>query len=150
MARSAPDLMAALKVLGGPDGYDRKAWSWILPPPRRRGLKDYRVGYVLDSPLASCTPEVRSVLESSLSRLERTGAQLRPGWPPGYNLDEALNTYLFLLAAFTFSTEGKESQDRDRQDYQHNSNPFAAGALSSYADWQQQHFRQLAFRDLWQ
>jgi amidase len=150
MARSAPDLIAALKLLGGPDGYNRKAWSWNLPPPRKRTLKDFRVGYVLDSPLASPISEVRPVLDRALSLLERTGAQLRPGWPPGYDLNEALNTYLFLLGAFTFSTEGKAAQEQERQQYQQqNRNPFAAGALSSHADWQQQHFRQLAFRDLW-
>lgn len=151
MARSAPDLMAALKVLGGPDGYDRKAWSWNLPPPRKHALKQFRVGYVLDSPLASPTSEVRPVLERAVSALERSGAQLRPGWPHGYNFGDAYNTYTFLLAAFNFSTEGKDAQESDRRNYQQNpENPFAAGALSSYADWQQQHFRQLAFRAMWQ
>ena len=79
MARSAPDLMAALKVLGGPDGYERKAWSWNLPPPRRHALKEFRVGYVLDSPMASPTSEVRRLLERTISALERAGSQLRPG-----------------------------------------------------------------------
>jgi amidase len=73
MARSAPDLMAALKVLGGPEGYQRKAWSWSLPPPRKRALKEFRVGYVLDSALASPTSEVRPLLERTISVLERTG-----------------------------------------------------------------------------
>jgi len=86
MARSAPDLIAALKVLGGPDGYKRKAWSWNLPPPRKHALKEFRVGYVLDSPMASPTSEVRPLLERTISALERAGAQLRPGWPPRYNL----------------------------------------------------------------
>jgi amidase len=58
---------------------------------------------------------------------------------------------MFLLAAFTFSTEGKEAQASDRKRFeQMPGDPFAAGALSSYADWQQHHFRQLSFRALWQ
>ena len=151
MARSAADLMEALTVLGGPEGYDRKAWSWNLPPPRKRTLKEFRVGYVLDSPMASPTSEVRPLLERAIQVLERTGVQLRPGWPPRYDLSEAFNTYMFLLGAFTLSTEGKEAQESDRKRYQENpGNPFAAGALSSYADWQQQRFRQLSFRAMWQ
>lgn len=151
MARSAPDLLAALKVLGGPEGYERKAWSWNLPPPRKRALKDFRIGYVLDSPMASPTSEVRPLLQRVISVLEGKGAQMRPGWPPGYNLSEALNNYMFLLAAFTFSTEGAQAQDTDRKLYQQNpSHPFATGALASFADWQRQHLRQLAFRAMWQ
>ena len=68
MARSASDLKAALEVLGGPEGYDRRAWSWTLPPPRKGALKEFRIGYVLNSPLAPPTSEVRSVLESALLR----------------------------------------------------------------------------------
>ena len=151
MARNAADLMAAVKVMGGPEGYKRKAWSWALPPPRKRALREFRIGYVLDSPLASPTSEVRPLLDRAISVLQRTGAQLRPGWPPGYDLSEAYSNYMFLLSAFTFSTEGKEAQEGDRQKYRQNPrNPFAAGALSSYADWQQHHFRQLSFRAMWQ
>jgi amidase len=150
MARSASDLRAALEVLGGPDGYNRKAWSWTLPPPRKRSLKDFRIGYVLDSPMAAPTSEVRPVLEHTIAVLERTGAQLQPGWPPEYNLSDAVANYTFLLSAFLFSVEGKEAQERDRKQYQQNPPPFAAGALSSYADWQQQHFKQLGYRALWQ
>ena len=152
MARSATDLMTALRVLGGPVGYERAAWSWRLPATEKRSLKDFRVGYVIDSPLASPTSEVRPVLERAIAAIERSGAQVREGWPPGYNLNEALNTYLYLLAAFTFSTESKEDQERDRKQYegQQGGNAFAAGSLSSFSDWQQQHFKQLAARALWQ
>ncbi len=151
MARSAPDLLAALKVLGGPEGYERKAWSWNLPPPRKRALKEFRIGYVLDSPMASPTSEVRSSLERAISMLERKGARLEAGWPPGYELSEAFNNYLFLLAAFTFSTEDRQAQESDRERYQQNlSNSFAAGALTSYAEWQKRHLRQLSFRAMWQ
>jgi len=151
MARSAADLMAALKILGGPEGYERKAWSWTLPPPRKRTLKEFRVGYVLDSPLASPTSEVRPQLEHAIEALQRAEAQVQPGWPPGYDLSDALKTYMFLLGAFSFSTEPKEAQESDRQNFRNSSeNPYVTGALSSFADWQQQHFRQLAFRAMWQ
>ena len=150
MARSARDLMAALGILGGPDGYDRKAWSWTLPPPRRRVLKEFRIGYMLDSPLAMPTSEVRPVLERVISALERAGAHPQPGWPAGYDLNAALENYMFLLGAFSFAEEGKDQQEAERkQDEQHPS-PYGAGALSSYAQWQQRRFSQLAARAVWQ
>lgn len=151
MARSAPDLMAALKVLGGPQGYERQAWSWRLPPPRRHALKEFRVGYVLDSPMAPPTSDVRPLLERVISALEAKSAQLHPGWPPRYNLAEAFDNYMFLLAAFTFSTEGEQDQETDRRRYQQmTANPYAAGVRASFADWQRQHLRQLALRAIWQ
>ncbi len=150
MARSAADLAAALRILGGPEGYDAKAWSWTLPPPRRRALKEFRVGYVLESPLAEPTSEVRPVLERVLAALTEAGAQLKPGWPAGYNLNAAFETYMFLLAAFNFSTEPKAQQEAERKNWEKTPSPFGAGALSSYADWQQRHFAQLAARAAWQ
>jgi amidase len=150
LARSPRDLTTALKILGGPEGYGRKAWSWTLPPPRTRALKEFRVGYMLDSPMANPTSEVRPVLDHALSVIQRTGAQLHVGWPPRYSLSEAFDNYMFLLGAFNFSVEGKQEQESDRKKYQQRSSSFGAGAFSSYADWQQQHFRQLAARALWQ
>jgi amidase len=69
MARSAADLLAALNVLGGPEGWDAKAWKWALPPARRHSLREFRVGYVLDDPIAPPTPEVRAVLERVVESL---------------------------------------------------------------------------------
>src|SRR5580658_6475155 len=52
MARSAGDLLAAMKVLGGPDGWDAKALKWEMPAARAASLKEFRVGYVIDDPIA--------------------------------------------------------------------------------------------------
>jgi amidase len=108
MARSARDLAAALDLLGGPDGYDKKAWSWKMPAPRRRRLKDYRVGFVMDDPMAPPTSEVKPVLERALAALERAGVQVRAGWPSGYELNQAAYTDQFLLSAFNFTQEPAE------------------------------------------
>jgi len=150
MARSAADLMAALAILGGPDGYDRKAWSWTLPPQRKRALKEFRIGYMLESPMAMPTSEVRPVLERVITSLERAGAQLQPGWPAGYDLNAAFESYMFLLGAFSFASEGKEQQEAERKRHEQNPSPYGAGALSSYAQWQQRRFSQLAARAVWQ
>ncbi len=90
LARSASDLLAALKILGGPAGWDAKAWKWQMPEPRARSLKDFRVGYVIDDPIAPPTPEVKALMENAIDRLGRAGAQMKPGWPEGLKPAELL------------------------------------------------------------
>ncbi len=150
MARSADDLLAALKVLGGPVGWDTKAWKWELPPPRGRSLKDFRVGYVLDDPMAPPTPEVKAVLEKAIQSLDRVGTKLKPGWPPGVSVPDLLKDYLFLLQAFTFSVASPDEQETQRKGFANSRSPEALAALSSFADWQKQNLRRLQFRGQWQ
>ncbi|MBV8072697.1 MAG: hypothetical protein JO270_22525, partial [Acidobacteriaceae bacterium] len=149
MARSARDLMAALELLGGPDEYDQKAWSWKLPPSRKRTLKDFRVGFVVESALAMPSSDVKPLLERAVTAVERAGAQLKPGWPPQYKLEEALENYQFLLGAFIFSTSSKEEQQQRLQRMSANT-PFGAGYRASHVDWLQQRFTQLSYRAMWQ
>jgi amidase len=150
MARSAGDLLAALKVLGGPVGWDAKAWKWELPPPRGQNLREFRVGYVLDDPIAPPTPEVGAVLEKVIQSLDRAGTKLRPGWPPGVQAPELLRNYLFLLQAFAFSVASPEEQQARRKELAESQSPEASAALSSFADWQRQNFRRLQSRAQWQ
>jgi amidase len=162
LARSAADLLEALKILGGPAGWDARAWKWQLPEPRARSLRDFRVGYVLDDPIAPPTPEVRALLEKAIETLGRAGARLKPGWPPGVQPAEMLGNYFFHLGAFLNSTAPPEEQARMLKQFSsadpaamqpgnaQPANPQAAGALSSFAAWQAQNFRRLAFRAQWQ
>ncbi len=115
MARSAADLHEALKILGGPSGYDAKAWKWQLPAPRATSLKNFRVGYVIDDPIAPPTPEMKPLLEKTITALDRAGAQLKPGWPSGFKIQSLLETYKFLLFAFFFSVAPPEAQEAQRK-----------------------------------
>lgn len=148
MARSAADLLAALKVLGGPIAWNAKAWNWTMPEPRARTLKDFRVGYVIDDPISPPAPEVKALLESVIQRLERAGAKLTPGWPATIKPADQLACYLFMLDAFLFSTSPPEERERLRKIFADRTEQ--SGALASFADWQQQNFRRLSFRARWQ
>ena len=150
MARSAADLMTALNVLGGPAGWDAKAWTWKLPPARSASLKGFRVGYVLDDPIAPLSSDVKSVLQKLLQQLERSGVKLRAGWPAGFRATEMLNNYLFHLFAFLYSVSPPDQQETQRREFAGSSGMEAKGSLSSFADWQRQNFRRLAFRAEWQ
>ena len=150
LARSAQDLLAALKILGGPTGWDAKAWKWQMPEPRARSLKDFRVGYVIDDPIAPPTPEVKALLENAIEKLGRAGAKMKPGWPEGFKPAELLANYMFMLEAFLFSTAPPEEQERLRKTAGDMVAGKNSGAMSSFAGWQQQNFRRLAYRAQWQ
>lgn len=150
MARSASDLLAALKILGGPEGWDARAWKWELPPARHQRLKDFRVGYVIDDPIAPQAPEVAAVLQKAIDALGRAGAQLQPGWPVGLQPKALLNTYVYMLMAFTASMAPVSEQSAQREKPADPSDPFQAGSLATYSEWQRANLRRLAYRAQWQ
>lgn len=150
MARSAGDLLAALRVLGGPVGWEAKAWKWELPPARGQSLKEFRVGYVLDDPIAPTAPEVRAVLEKVIENVGRAGATIKPGWPASFQPSALLNTYLYMLFAFEISMSPPEAQEEQRKKFEEMAGPAAAGALTSFTHWQAQNLERVRFRARWQ
>ena len=149
MGRSAQDLLAALKVVGGPVGWDAKAWKWELPPPRANNLRDFRVGYVIDDSISPPTREVAAVLGNAIEALGRAGVQLKPGWPARLQPREMDSTYLYMLGAFTSSMTPEDAQGRE-QTPGDTGDPFAAGARATFREWQQMNIRRVAYRGQWQ
>jgi amidase len=150
MARNAQDLLAAMKVLGGPEGADAKAWKWELPASRAQRLRDFRVGYILDDPIAPPAPDVRAILENTIENLRRAGVQLKPGWPAGFDLRPLLETYRYILYAIFISRSPEPVKKSLREEFERTAGPEAAAKLSSLTDWQEQIMRRLQFRALWQ
>jgi amidase len=149
LARSAEDLLAALRFLGGPADYAAKAWKWELPPARHENLREFRVGYVLDDPYCPVTPETKAVLENTIRKLEKAGATLKQGWPAGVKIEELNRNYIFHLVAFLFSVETPEQQEAERKEAAASGKEMPPG-LASFADWQQQNLRRLGYRAQWQ
>lgn len=148
LARSAEDLLAALRFLGGPADYSAKAWKWELPASRHESLREFRVGYVLDDPYCPVTPETKAVMENTIQRLEKAGAKLKPGWPAGFKIEELCENYKFHLDAFMFSVAPADQQEAERKEGA--ANGKTPPGLTSFADWQQQNFRRLGYRAQWQ
>jgi amidase len=150
MARSAKDLLAALKVLAGPEGWDAKAWKWELPAPRAQALRDFRVGYVLDDPIAPPAPEVKPVLEKTIENLRRAGVRLKPGWPKGFAPAPMLEIYRYMLYAIFISRSPDPVKKSLRDEFERIAGPAAAEALGSLPYWQEQLLRRLEYRAQWQ
>jgi amidase len=144
MARSARDLLLALEVLGGADADGAKAWRWRLPPPRHRRLQDFRVGCVIDDPVAPIASDIRERYEDMLSALIDAGVKPERGWPAGVDLQAAARTYGYLLMSFV-------TADLTEKD---NAGPADVGEkagvqASGHARWLRETLRRLAFRAIW-
>jgi amidase len=150
MARTADDLEAALRVLAGPEPPASLAWRWSLPPARRQTLRDFRVGYVLEDPAVPVSGETKAVLESAVRACEKAGATLHVGWPADFRFQELLDIYHFHLGAFDFSVMPQGRQEGVRPKLEKRSDFYAQGALSSFAAWQSQNMKRLAYRARWQ
>ena len=151
MARTAEDLEAALRGLGGPESPDSVAYSWKLPAPRRERLRGFRIGYVLEDPAVPVSSEIKPALESAIRALEKAGAKVYPGWPSGFSFQELLSTFMFMLGAFMFSVAPPAEQERQRAELAgRKDDPRAEGALADFGSWQSRNLRRLAFRALWQ
>jgi amidase len=110
MARSAADLLLALRALGGPEREDAVAYSWRLPPARRARLGEFRVGYALDHPACPVVPEVREVLEAAIEKLRRAGLRAELGWPDGVDPVGQFRTYEYLVSMVAFGPNLDESR----------------------------------------
>ena len=97
LARSAADLRLALGVLGGPDTENSIAYSWNLPPARKKSIREYKLRYVLDHPLCPVTAEVKERLRAGVDTLRKGGAQLEEGFPDSIDVAGQYKTYLHLL-----------------------------------------------------
>jgi amidase len=108
LARSAEDLRIALRVVAGPEGQLAKSYTWRLPAPRHTRLRDYRVGFVLDHPIAPVASEIKSALTSVVDAIARAGATVKEGWPDGVDPAAQFENFGFHLHSF-FAKQLKDS-----------------------------------------
>ena len=89
------------------------------------------------------------MLESAVRACERAGATIREGWPQGFRFQELLDTYLFLLGSIIFSLTPPAQRSDAQAQLNTRQERFVKGALSGFADWQQENMKRLAYRALW-
>jgi amidase len=133
LARSVPDLRAALVTTAGPDGPAAGSYSWRLAPPRHQRLRDYRVGFVLDDPACPVSTEITDLLSRTIDRLAAAGATVTEGWPEGVNPAAAYESFGYHVQLF-LALQGA-------------GDPSAAGPLEAFVE--HEHHR-IAVRAAWQ
>jgi amidase len=109
LGRAPADLRAALRATAGPEGSAARAYRWMLPPPRRTRLRDFRVGVVLDDRSIPVSGEVGAALSDAVDALARSGATVVTGWPSGIDPSRQAGSFGFqarLFFAFQQGTAG--------------------------------------------
>jgi len=151
LARSAGDLLEAMRVLGGPAGDAARAYRWSLPEPRQKRLRDFRIGYVIDDQYAKPSSDVLAVLEAAVRGLEKAGAKLEPGWPAGVQPEAQLRNYMYLLSSDINGRLPPGQLEQMRPAYQANpKDPWNAAPFGSHARWVEETDRRYAARAIWQ
>lgn len=149
LARSADDLMAAMKLLGGPRGDEAKAYSWKLPEPRGKRLSDYRIRYVIDDPVCPVVPEVKERLAAAVDSLRKAGAKVEEGWPEGIDPKKQIEDYIYLLFAALQASFPMNKRLDDLSDVKLVA-IFSKAMKATNAEVQEKELERMAARQAWQ
>ena len=112
LARSPDDLKLALDIIGGPDQYESTAFTWKMPKPRHRKLKDYRIGYIVDEPLCPLNQDVQHVLRVVMDQIAEKVASANEGWPSV--VDPAEQFHLFKLLRYGDKAAQLKDEDLEK------------------------------------
>jgi amidase len=150
LSRTATDLALAMSVLGGPAGDEASAWSWHMPAPRQKRLRDFHIGYMLEDSNVPISAELGSLHENLLSALGRAGAKLAPGWPAGIDPAAEWKTYQYLFRSRFSGNPSKEQLEAFRKRLEANPDDVtAAVAVEPHSRWLAETRRQVRSRTLW-
>jgi amidase len=98
IARSAPDIEAALRVIAGPDAGEDRAWRVELPAPRCKSLKGARIAILRGPDYAPVDTELLSAQQRVADALVRAGARVAEAQPEEFgDWREHYRLYLHLL-----------------------------------------------------
>lgn len=101
LARSADDLDLALSVMAGPDEIEAAGTRLALPPPRRKALKDFRVGIIVSDPVCETDAEVAALLTKLGEFLARRKVKISDRARPAIDLARQRELFLTMLRGAT-------------------------------------------------
>jgi amidase len=108
MGRSAADLALGLDAMAGADEIDGAGWQLRLPTPKKKRLRDYRVGVVLSDPTTEVDQEVQDRLQAVADFLARAKATVSDRARPDIDTAEAHRAYILLLRS---ATSGRQTDE---------------------------------------
>ncbi|MGE4073947.1 MAG: amidase [Reyranella sp.] len=113
MARSAQDIALAFDVMAGPDELrEGVGWRLVLPRPRHRVLRDFRVLVIDTHPLCPTAEVIRTALAQLADRLGKEGATVARQSSLLPDLAEATRNYMRLLGPIM--TQGRPPEYYER------------------------------------
>jgi amidase len=156
LARSAGDLDLALSVMAGPDEIEAAGYRLALPPPRRKVLKDFRVGIIVSDPVSDTDRDVRHLLQKLADFLARKKVKISDKARPAFDMARLKQLFLVMLRGAT-SHRQTDAQFADNLKAARLLDPDDQGALACHLrgntlyhrDWLALHEERTRMRWTW-
>lgn len=155
LARSAADLDLVMGLVVSPPIFQRDAIKMNLPAPRKKTLKDYRIGLWIEDPHYSPDIEIGDCLEELVSHLSKKGANIEEK-KPDINFNNIFNVFdeLMNLASVVymhkdrFDSLQKRSKELDPKD-QSVGAWYTRTITKTHREWQLLNWKRLMIRQKW-
>ncbi|MBI4765704.1 MAG: amidase [Deltaproteobacteria bacterium] len=155
LARSAADLDLVMDLAVRPPVFQRKAIKINLPTPRKKALKDYRIGVWIEDPLYSPDTEVGECLERLVVDLLKKGTKIDEK-KPDFNFHRSVDVFyeLMQLANVAYMSEEefnslrKKSNELDTGDQSIDA-WYARVLTKTHREWQLLNYERLMIRQKW-
>jgi amidase len=132
LARGARDLETAMDVMAGPDQIDSRGWTLSLPKAKKKKLKDFKVGVLLDDPNAEVDHSVQAELQKLASFLAKNKAKVSDKARPKIDTAEMNDVFIRMLRAATSA----RMPDADWKKAQEDAASLPASDMSYFAQMQ--------------
>jgi amidase len=151
-ARSAGDVRLALDVVMGPDVGDDVARRFVLPPPRRTRLADFRLAVLPVQPWLPVDADILAAADSLFDRLRKLGTRVDVLQPPQLGdlrqMHRLYRRMMYALISVRWSDELRRAQIADKEarpdEFFH---ADARGIRATAADYLQWHGQREVYRD---
>jgi len=155
LSRSAQDLDLVLDIVSGPKTYEKIAWKFELPKPRREKLNDYRIGLWLDDPFCPVDATVGDCIQNAVDLLVKNGARIEDK-KPDITLSKCFGSFAKLLRSAgslavpkeSFETICKKAETIKKDDYSFNSQ-YIRGTALRHREWLAADYQRLTMRQKW-
>jgi len=155
LARSAADLDLVMDLVVRPPVFQHEAIEISLPAPRKKVLKDYRIGVWIEDPQYSPDIEIGDCLEKFVSGLSKKGAKIEEK-KPDIDLKRTVEVFteLMQLASVvympgdTFDPLLKKSKELDEKDQSIDA-WYTRVLTKTHREWQLLNWERLMIRQKW-
>ncbi len=155
MARSADDIELVMKLIVKPPTFQRRAISIRLPPPRKKTLKEYKIGVWLDDTAYPVDAGVGDCLQKAADRLIIAGVSATDKHPDinFIDSDRVYRDLLDLATVMSISPENfermKKNADTLSPDDGSNYAVYARRVTSTHRYWQELNYQRTILRQKW-
>ena len=136
IARSARDLDLLMDVIAGPAPEQAPAWSLALPAPRRRDVRELRVGVWFEADEVPIDREQLTILRGAADALARAGAVVEDARPPVSFGDQRALFSQLILSAISPNLAPDERDEASGSHYQWlEADKRRAALRGAWAEW---------------